>query len=1250
MAGDDVTITITANNGDAIRAFRDINGRLRDTRGRFVSEGSAMTGAMNRVAASIGGVRGSLTPLAAAAVPLAAAFAPIAAKAAGAGVAVAAFGAAVAGQIGSLTEAAEAQDKYNDAVSKYGQGSKQAADAQRAMQATFAAMPAATARAAVSLGTLKDGFQDWSDSIADFTMAPVEKSFTVLGQMVPRLTDMAKGAATQLDRLVTVAGGAIATPGFDALSDKLSVFANEALKDAVDGIIHFARALSEGQVGGPVQAFMEYANQNGPALRETLSTVGEAVTTLVEAAADAGPGMLTLVNAAAGLVAALPPELVTVAMQLAVGLKLVTLAGAGAAAIAGGVAALGTSIAGLQAASAAAGGGMAGLAAAFGTLGKAAKASVIVGGIALVAVAMNQLAKLGKDAPPDIDKMTTSLGKLAQTGKLSGEAARVFGKDYDKLGESLRTLARPSNLDKFQQSMTELIGMDSTPVKDAKEDFDALDEGLSNLVKGGNADLAKAALEQAIKGLKDQGFTADEVRGQLDGYKSALADMAFEQELIVQSMGIFGEAAADTSAQLDAQKGAADGLRASILALNDVNRSAHDAQTQFGQAVDDLTASFKEHGATLSDDTEAGRANRDAMSAAAAAQDELLASGIAAGDSLASMTKKSESLRAEMMRLATEAFDGNKQKATEYVNTLLGMPGEIKTLVKLEREQAVAGLGEVMEAIRRTPGSKSITVETLNGAAIKALEAVGLKTRQLQDGRTEVFTKNGQAKAAIEAVRRALAALDGKTSNVYTKHHYINITENRTINTGKGGRGPNAATGGLYTGKAFRYAEGGPVVGPGTGTSDDVFAPWLSNGEFVIKAASVQKYGEKFLQRLNDGAIEMPRMAKGGKVSKAERDARNAARGDLTISHFGQVAGYKSSEIVGDLARADSLNSLVGALNQWRSIIMKATHGGVEKSLLKALDSAGKKLLNWEKQLSKASDSLQKSKDRLNELKQASSQLRDSIRSGVLGSANITRGVNGDKPVTVASIMGGLTASRDKATAFAGALTGLKNKGLSGALIQQIAEAGIEGGGLETAGALMSASSSEIASLNKLQSQISSAATTAGKTTADAVYASQIKTQEKLVKAWQTTTDKLTKSMESLAKSMERLIEKGFKGKASGGVVGAAASGGLRSNLTWVGEHGPELLDLPVASRVWSNPDSKRMQQQAWASMLNTPPMRHAQGRGAVVGAGGGGGQPLIIQLQIAKRDFGELVVDTVRGEIRARGSIEATLKPPRGR
>lgn len=52
-------------------------------------------------------------------------------------------------------------------------------------------------------------------------------------------------------------------------------------------------------------------------------------------------------------------------------------------------------------------------------------------------------------------------------------------------------------------------------------------------------------------------------------------------------------------------------------------------------------------------------------------------------------------------------------------------------------------------------------------------------------------------------------------------------------------------------------------------------------------------------------------------------------------------------------------------------------------------------------------------------------------------------------------------------------------------------------------------------------------------------------------------------------------------GVAGAGFVSHAAAGGPRSNLTWVGEHGPELLPLPPGTTVHSNPDSMRMAAEA---------------------------------------------------------------------
>lgn len=61
-----------------------------------------------------------------------------------------------------------------------------------------------------------------------------------------------------------------------------------------------------------------------------------------------------------------------------------------------------------------------------------------------------------------------------------------------------------------------------------------------------------------------------------------------------------------------------------------------------------------------------------------------------------------------------------------------------------------------------------------------------------------------------------------------------------------------------------KFATGGYISGPGTGTSDSIPA-LLSNGEYVIRAAAVRKLGKNALDLLNRG-IAIPRFADGGLV------------------------------------------------------------------------------------------------------------------------------------------------------------------------------------------------------------------------------------------------------------------------------------------------------------------------------------------------------------------------------------------------
>lgn len=86
---------------------------------------------------------------------------------------------------------------------------------------------------------------------------------------------------------------------------------------------------------------------------------------------------------------------------------------------------------------------------------------------------------------------------------------------------------------------------------------------------------------------------------------------------------------------------------------------------------------------------------------------------------------------------------------------------------------------------------------------------------------------------------------------------------------------------------AVSAAGGGYIRGPGTSTSDSIPA-WLSDGEFVVKAKSVAKYGLGVLRALNAGKLDVggaiQRFATGGLVSAFAGGVPRFATGGPVVS------------------------------------------------------------------------------------------------------------------------------------------------------------------------------------------------------------------------------------------------------------------------------------------------------------------------------------------------------------------------------
>jgi trimeric autotransporter adhesin len=1139
----DAHINVNANTTQATAALnrftRDVNGNLRDVRGRFVSESRLINTAFNRAAG--GGsafsdvmekLKASAISLAPALIPIAAQAAPIAASVGAAAVAVGAFAAAAAGQVTALTEASEAEKKYKDAVAEHGAASKEAGAASAAYARQLAQMPPATREAAAGLSVLKDQYKSWSDGLAGSTMPVATKAFATFGAIFPKLTPMVQGAGVQLDRFVTIAAGGVASPGFDRFMRSLSEFSTRALARANDGLIRFLRTLDTGKVSGGFSTFMDYVRANGPMVRDTLAKLGEALANVLAAAANVGPGLLTVVNALAKLVAAVPPAVITTLLQLSLAMRAVRLAAVAMAATSGGVAAFTASVTAMRLAAAGATGALPRLAAAIGAMSRATKVAIAGTGIGLLLIALTELSQWGKKTPPDVDKLTTSLRNFSATGKVSGEAARVFGKDLAGLADSIQMVSNPKGLDKVQQSIISFFGADSTPVKEAKERIDAVDKSLANLVKNNQADLAAAALERLSAAYAEGGRDTGEFTKRLDDYKASLADQKFEQELAAQAMGLFGQQAQQTSAKLAAQKASTDGLRAAIQALNDVNRGALGAMNAFEAAVDSTAKAAAENAGSLRMvhgqldlNSEKARTAEAALRDLATQTDGATAAARESGASWETVNGIYTRGRASLIASA-QAMGLTKAQAKSLADQILKTPDKTAKL-KGNMEDLEAKLKSARDKLAKVPDSR--------------------KAKLLADI-SDLQNKVNRARAELDRV-------DGKTATTYvvTRFTTVNATSKVPI-----------ARRDYATGGPIGFPGGGPIRGPGTGTSDSI-PIMASDGEYMINARSTAKY-RSLIEAINAdklgagtgmggaGAAVAQGLASGmtGSTGLVLAGARQMAaavaagvRGELQISSPSKVM-----QALGKDTGAGFIKGLTGTREQ-----ISRTAASIADSITKAFrgrkTTVDDRLVAMVAFANKRLQGLAAERDRIAQRIADAKKFSADVAAQAKGAFSLQAVTQGPAGVSGDTIRRGLSAAAGQIREFIGRINVLRKRGLSKDLLAQIIGMGPEAG-LEFANVLSRQSSSSLKEINRLQGQINKASTDLGKLSADALFDAGKQSGRGFLAGLAGQQKQIEQLMLSIAKSMQKAIRKALGIKSPSTVmaeVGRQSTLGLAAGL-----------------------------------------------------------------------------------------------------
>jgi TP901 family phage tail tape measure protein len=805
----------------------------------------------------------------------------------------------------------------------------------------------------------------------------------------------------------------------------------------------------------------------------------------------------------------------------------------------------------------AAGGGARGLGAAVGTIGTGAKMLGAIAVVAGAALVFKHFSDEAKKAKVSSDEMAVGLKSLA-AGKSSADLLGQLSKDADNLHQSLGQKLKSND------SIWDIVTNSGAKTSSAKKDFKELGSTLADMVKNGDAKAAAIALQK----ITDSGRKVP--TKYLKDYQTALRDTAAESDITAAEQGKFGKQAQSVQAALDVQAQSAKGLADSLQALDAVNQGAYNSETKFEEAISAGTALLKENGATLDIHTDKGRNNRDGLSAIAAATDDYTAKLVAQNASWDTVNGAYERGYSNLVKDAM-ALGQNRDAAEKLAGSLLHLPADVKVhgdISDLEKKLATA-----KAKLKTVPPSKKAAVQ----ADIRDLEAKVLRAKW------------------------DLAQLGDKNITITT---FL-----KSVYSGPqlGGVGHHAGGGVAPIGETAWVGEEGPELMQVTPAGTRIFSNTDSKKLAALNGIKVPGHAKGTISKAQQRRID---------AAKAEADARREAAGGLGgLSYFSRVAGYKTPAFQRSTAGAGGVDDLVGTLNEWRSKIQAATHGAQESKLLKALGSFGAGMIKNERALNAVNDRLASAKDKLTSLKDSFAQLRDSVASSVVSYGSIAKSGTG-QPGGAGSVVNQLSTDVATAKRFAADLATLKKKGLNSQSLSEIAAAGIDGGGMETAERLLGASGKDITQINSLEKQLKAVGTAAGKTTADAMYGAGIKAAAGLVKGLESQQKKIENVMVAAANAMAKTLKKAFGVKASGGTVGMAATGGARGGPTLVGERGVELADLPPGTRVHSAPDTERMLSRA----------------------GSWGSRPIELTLELGGQRVAKVLIDPLREEIRELG------------
>lgn len=387
----------------------------------------------------------------------------------------------------------------------------------------------------------------------------------------------------------------------------------------------------------------------------------------------------------------------------------------------------------VMAENAAAEGSVTTLGAAFTALGTSAKVALAGTAIGLVVTGLVMLADKLKPAPPDVDKLTDSLERLGDKGTTTGELAKTFSGDLGQLGDAVDRVNGKiddsvQTYNRFGQAISKSSGF-GLSLDDAKGQIGSLDQSLANMVQGGHADLAAAAIKRLDDAMVAQGKDPAELNKELQKYGDALRSLQTQNDLTAASMGPFGQAAQDASGKLQDETNSAQGLHDAIVSVNDAARGSLNAMASFEQSIADAAKAASTNAGQLHMQngeldlsTQAARDNEKALSDLASNTDAAAEAALKNGESVDHVNDIYAQGRDQLIKYAEE-MGLNTDQAKQLADQILATPDKTAQLKgdETDLQQKIADMDKQLASL---PPDKQVTLLAEKAQAEKDLAEV----------------------------------------------------------------------------------------------------------------------------------------------------------------------------------------------------------------------------------------------------------------------------------------------------------------------------------------------------------------------------------------------------------------------------------------------------------------------------------------------------------------------------------------------